>query len=152
MAWNFCLNFGSCWQNFLRNILEDTSLNLRQWILSFNPFQPSVEFHIATRHDLQCNKRKVQYLVFSNFLLVLTIFPFWEEDWTLDYNSTEFWDFLKPYVVWQLVSQLVFTILVIITFRFTCYERNIWKENYKFQNIKSTIAGLTNRTHGSWCF
>ena len=26
---------------------------------------------------------KVRYLVFSNFLLVLTTFLFWEEDWTL---------------------------------------------------------------------
>ena len=33
---------------------------------------------------------KVQYLVFSSFSLALTIFPIWEEDWTLDYNSMEF--------------------------------------------------------------
>ena len=32
-------------------------------------------------------------------------------------------DFLKSYVDWQLVSQLVFNILVLITFRFVCYEK-----------------------------
>ena len=79
---------------------------------SFNPFQPSVAFQIETSHDLQCNKGKGQCPVFRNFLLVLTIFSFWEEDWTLDYNPMEFWDFPKSYVVWQLVSQLVFTILI----------------------------------------
>ena len=43
----------------------------------------------------------------------------------IDNNTMEFWDFLKSYVVWQLFSQLVFTILlVIITFYFTCCERN----------------------------
>ena len=37
-----------------------------------------------------CSRGKVQYLVLSNFLLVLTIFSFWEEDWTLNFNSMEF--------------------------------------------------------------
>ena len=70
---------------------------------------------------------KVQDLVFSNFLLVLTIFSFWEEGWTLDYNFMNVLDFHKSYVVWQLVSQLVFNdLLVRTTFHFTCCERNIW--------------------------
>ena len=43
-------------------------------MLSFNPFQHNVAFQIETRHDFQCNRGKVQYLVFSNFLLVLIIF------------------------------------------------------------------------------
>ena len=33
-----------------------------------------------------CSRGKVKNLVFSNFLLVLIVFSFWEEDWTLDYN------------------------------------------------------------------
>ena len=37
-----------------------------------------------------CSRRKVQNLVFSNFLLVLTIFLFSEKDWVLAYNSMEF--------------------------------------------------------------
>ena len=45
-------------------------------------------------------------------MLVLTTFSFWEEDWALHYNSMELWDFLKPYFVWQLVSQLVFAIFI----------------------------------------
>ena len=64
-------------------------------MLFFNPFQPSVAFQIESRHDLQSNRGKVQYLIFSNFLPVLTIFSFWEEDWTLDYNSKEFEIFLS---------------------------------------------------------
>ena len=58
---------------------------------------------------MERNKRKDQYLVFGKFLLALTIFSFWEEDWTLDYNSTDLWE---SYVVWQLVSQLVITIFL----------------------------------------
>ena len=123
------------------------------WISSFNPFQPSVAFHIETRHDFQCSKGKVQYLVFSNFLLVLTIFPFWEEDWTLDYNSMEFWNFLKSYVDWQLVSHLVFTVFIInnqVQFHLS------WKEHLVryLQAPKYYEHGCNfrNDTHGSWYF
>ena len=70
-------------------------------------FEKNLRFHVK-----YCSRRKVQYLVFSNFLLVLTIFSFWGEDWVLDYNSMELGDFLKSYVVWQFVSQLVFTIFI----------------------------------------
>ena len=41
-------------------------------------------------HVKYCSRRKVQYLVFSNFLLELKIFSFWEENWAIDYNSMEF--------------------------------------------------------------
>ena len=61
-------------------------------------------------------------------------------------------DFLKSYVDWQLVSQLVFNILVLIKFRFVCYERNIWKEICKFPNLIYTVASLRNGTDGSWYF
>ena len=61
-------------------------------------------------------------------------------------------DFLKSYVDWQLVSQLVFNILVLITFRVVCYERNIWKEICKFPILICTVASLRNGTHGSWYF
>ena len=67
--------------------------------------EKNLRFHVK-----YCSRGKVQYLVYSNFLLVLTIFSFWEEDWTLHFNSMEFWDFLQSHVIWQLVSQLVFTI------------------------------------------
>ena len=70
-------------------------------------FEKNLRFHVK-----YCSRGKVQYLVLSNSLLLLTIYTFWEEDWTLDYNYTEFWDFLKSYIVWQLVSQLVFTIFI----------------------------------------
>ena len=70
-------------------------------------FEKNLRFHVKC-----CSRGKVQCLVFSNFLLLLTIFSFWEEDWTLDYNSMEFSDFLKSYVVRQLFSQLVFTIFI----------------------------------------
>ena len=32
-------------------------------------------------------------------MLLLTIFLFWKENWTLDYNSMEFWDFHKFCVI-----------------------------------------------------
>ena len=48
-------------------------------------FDKNLGFHVK-----YCSRGKVQYLVFSNFLLVLAIFSFWEEDWTLDHNSMEF--------------------------------------------------------------
>ena len=34
----------------------------------------------------------MEYLVFSNFLLVLTLISFWEKDGSLDYNSMEYED------------------------------------------------------------
>ena len=37
---------------------------------------------------------KVQFLFFSNFLLILTKCSFWEEDWALGYNSMKFEDLL----------------------------------------------------------
>ena len=78
MAWNFHLDFGPCTQNVLRNILAD-------------PFQ------IEATHDLQCNGRKVQCLVFNNFLLALASFSFWEEDWTLDYN------YMRVFLLWLII-------------------------------------------------
>ena len=48
-------------------------------------FQKNLTFHVK-----YCSRGKVQFLVFSNFLLALTIFSFWEEDWALDYYSMEF--------------------------------------------------------------
>ena len=64
----------------------------------------------------------------------------------------DFWDFRKSYAVSQLVSELVFTILVIITFRFIFYEKNIWKEIYKFPDLISTIASLRNGIQGVMVF
>ena len=38
---------------------------------------------------------KVQFQFLNSFLLVLTKCSFWEEDWTLDYNSMKIWDLLN---------------------------------------------------------
>ena len=51
-------------------------------------FEKILRFHVN-----YCSRRKVHHLVFSNFLLVLTIFSFTEEYWTLDYNSIIPWSF-----------------------------------------------------------
>ena len=72
-------------------------------------FEKNLGFHVR-----YCSREKVQNLLFSNFLLVLIIFSFWEEDWALDYNSIEFWDFVRSNIVWQLIRQLVFTIFISI--------------------------------------
>ena len=51
---------------------------------------PLPKYSLQNSLGFSSNFSKVQYLVFSNFLLVLPIFSFWEEDWTLEYNFMEF--------------------------------------------------------------
>ena len=70
-------------------------------------FEKNLRFHVR-----YCSREKVQYQVFTNFLPVLTVFSLCEEDWTLDYIFKEFSDFLKSYIVWQLVSQLALNIFI----------------------------------------
>ena len=48
-------------------------------------FETNSSFHVKQR-----TTGKVQFLFFSRFLLVLTKFSFWEEDWALGYNSMKF--------------------------------------------------------------
>ena len=48
-------------------------------------FEANSSFHVKQR-----TTGKAQFLFFSSFLLVLTIFSFWEEDWALGYNSMKF--------------------------------------------------------------
>ena len=63
-------------------------------------YKRNLRFHVK-----YCSKGKVQHLAFNNFLLVLTIFSFWDKDGALHFNSMEFWYFLQSHVIW-----LVFTI------------------------------------------
>ena len=49
-------------------------------------FIVSVKWHIT---------EKVQLQFLNSFLLVLTKFSFWEEDWALGYNSVKIWDLLN---------------------------------------------------------
>ena len=60
----------------------------------------------------------VQYLAFSNFLLVLTIYSIVEEDWTLDYNSIsfEFFSSLTSFGNLPVNSYLTFTIYHSVSF------------------------------------
>ena len=48
-------------------------------------FETNSSFHVK-----QGTTGKVQFLFLSSFLLVLTKFLFWEEDWALVYNSMKF--------------------------------------------------------------
>ena len=48
-------------------------------------FQANSSFHVKQR-----TTGKVQLLFFRSFLLVLTKFSFWEEDWALGYHSMIF--------------------------------------------------------------
>ena len=41
-------------------------------------FEKNFRFHLKYR-----TAGKIQYLVFSNFLLVFTKYSFWEEDWAI---------------------------------------------------------------------
>ena len=45
---------------------------------------------------------KVEYLIFGNFLLLLTKFSFLIEDWTLDYYSKKFKDIFEIIKMWSL--------------------------------------------------
>ena len=45
-------------------------------------FETKSSFHVK-----QYTMGKVEFLIFSSFLLVLTKFSFWEEDWALGYTS-----------------------------------------------------------------
>ena len=51
-------------------------------------FKPNSSFHVK-----YCTARKVQFLFFRRFLLVLTKFSFCLEDWALGNNLIKFWDF-----------------------------------------------------------
>ena len=48
-------------------------------------FETNSSFHAKQR-----TTGKVQFLFCSSFLLALTKFSFWEEDWALGYNSMKF--------------------------------------------------------------
>ena len=45
---------------------------------------------------------KVEYLIFGNFLLLLTKSSFLIEDWKLDYNSMKFKDIFQIMKMWSL--------------------------------------------------
>ena len=59
---------------------EDTIATTIHKILERDP-----SFYVKQR-----TTEKVQFLFFSSFLLILTISSFWEENWTLGYNSMKF--------------------------------------------------------------
>ena len=48
-------------------------------------FETNSSFHMKQR-----TTGKVHFLFLSSFLLVLTKFSFWEEDWALGHNSNKF--------------------------------------------------------------
>ena len=90
--------------------------------------------------------RKFQFLFFSSFLLVSRKSLFWDEDWTLGYNSREFWDFPDLSKFPKILSLKLFgnsyilSLLVIIALRFTCGESKIWEDIKMSQNImKMTV-------------
>ena len=67
------------------------------------------------------NRGKVQYLAFTNILLVLTKFTYCEDNWALSYNSEKF-DLLLIFTFFdKLDVNLYITFsIVIITFFITC--------------------------------
>ena len=60
--------------------------------LNFNPPLPT---NVTYNPGLQALVWNSYFLFFNSFFLVLTKFPFWEEDCALDYNSMKFWDLLN---------------------------------------------------------
>ena len=81
---------------------------------------------------------KVEYLIFGNFLLLLTKFSFLIEDWTLDYYSTKFKDIFEIIKMWSLKlfgnfwdkSYLLFLSLAIM-FCFTYKKKKNLAKNQK---------------------
>ena len=79
---------------------------------------------------------KAELLFLRGFLLALTKFSFWEKDWALGYNFTTFWCFPNiPYVVQQLVNQLVYTM-------FITNNHALFHLRQKSQNIMTIIVEI----------
>ena len=103
-----------------------------------------IKFFIQT-HVKQRTTGKVQFLVSSTFLLVLTKFSFWEEDLALGYTSITFWHFLNIFWFAKTLSLKSFgnsyipCLWLIITLRFTCGEREIYSTIKMSQNIMRMI-------------
>ena len=97
-------------------------------------FETNSSFHVK-----QCTTGKVQFLFFSSFLLVLTKFSFWEEDWALGYNSMIFWDFPDISFGNSWGNSYISYLLLIITLYFTCGERKNYSTIRKSQNIMNMV-------------
>ena len=74
-------------------------LKISYFIISFVHFKTTIMDKLFDKnfkfHVKSCAPEKLQYLVFSNFLLVVAKFLFWEENWVLGYNFMQFWDFCE---------------------------------------------------------
>ena len=75
----------------------------------------------------QCITGKVQFLFFSSFLLILTKFSFWEEDWALLFSNS-----------WG--NSYIPGLLLIITLLFTCGEKKICFSIEVSQNIINIVV------------
>ena len=100
-------------------------------------FETNCSFHVKDP-----TTGKVQFLFFRTFLPISTKSSFWEEDWALGYNSMKFWYFLGISFFPKIRNLTLFVnskdnlympcLLLIITFRFSCGE----KENFvKLQKV-----------------
>ena len=101
------------------------------WLQTFTKyFRPALVFmwNSALREKFD--------LFFRSFLLILTKFLFWQEDWALGYHSMKFWDFPEIFYFRKILSlnpfgnsrgnSYILDLLLIIALRFTCSERKIW--------------------------
>ena len=94
--------------------------------------------------------RKIQFLFFRSFLLVLKKKSFWEEDWALGYNSMKFCVFpdissfpmiLGLKLLGNTWGNLYIPYLsLIFTIHFTCSEKKTWSDIEKSQNIMTMIV------------
>ena len=68
---------------------REDQINCCQVVILTKCFIFNSDNHYCYNHS-QNFAGKVQFHFFSNFLLILAKFSFWEDDWALDYNSMKF--------------------------------------------------------------
>ena len=80
--------------NLCLEILQKEKITLHTLASAIGNFVATIIHKIfeinSSFHVKQHTTGKVQFLFFSSFLLVLTKFSLWEEDWALGYNSMKF--------------------------------------------------------------
>ena len=98
----------------------------------------------------QCTTGKLPFLFLKSFLLALTKFSFWEENWAIGYNFMKFWDLLNISKFLKILTLKMFTksrdnfyvqcFLLIMTTPLTCGDRKILSNIKIYQKVVTKIV------------